>query len=177
MPALFGLIHEVLRPMQLKTVLDVGCGRVPQILIKNATRHLCVDPYQPSLDSLGGLFETRCADALTILNEIQHNEFEAIVMLDVIEHMPKEMGREVIMLACRKAARVVVIFTPLGFVHQDKDDYHHEGEWHPGLRHLCGWTPDEFEGAWLFAKGAHVQGREVPIPCFFALALKAGPPC
>lgn len=162
--------------MRLKTVLDIGCGRTPQILVEMPERHLCVDPYQPSLDSLGGRYETRCADALTILNAVQPGEFEAIMLLDVIEHMPKEMGRQVIMLAAQKAARVVVLFTPLGFVHQDEDDYHHEGHWHEGLRHVCGWTPDEFEGAWLFAKGAHLKGRAVPIPCFFALALKSPTP-
>ena len=127
-------------------VLDVGAGIRPQQLI-NAVRHICVEPHKEYADYLRSegydVFESTALDALSKIDEL-----DTVVMLDVIEHMVKQDGEEVIQL-CQEKAKQIVIFTPLGFCKQeyqdgDKDAWGMNGtEWQT---HRSGWMPKEFKG-------------------------------
>lgn len=129
-------------------VLDVGAGIRPQQLI-NAVRHICVEPHKEYADYLRGegydVLESTALDALSKIDEL-----DTVVMLDVIEHMPKDEGIDVIEL-CKQKAKQIVIFTPLGFCKQeykdgDKDAWGMNGtEWQT---HRSGWMPEEFDG-WI----------------------------
>ena len=65
-------------------------------------------------------------------------------MLDVLEHMHKNEGIEVIELAKKKAIKQIVIFTPKGFVQQTVDSWNMGGEY--WQTHRSGWLPGEFPG-------------------------------
>lgn len=172
-PDLFILVRQLLRPMELRTLLDLGSSNRPasaDLLLPGTTRHVCVDPCQEALAGLPARYETWNMTARVALGQTPKGEFDAILLLDVIEHMEKEEGQDVIELALDREPKVIVVFTPLGFVPQEP----HEpgGEWQ---RHRSGWTPDDFRGRWLFIHGAHWQGlepqcgRSDPVRCFFAL--------
>lgn len=127
-------------------VLDVGAGIRPQDLIK-AKRHLCVEPHGEYVEWLKeNGYEVLQSSALEALSKVPN--LDTVIMLDVIEHMDKSEGMEVIRL-CQEKAKQVVIFTPLGFCKQeyqegDKDAWGMNGtEWQT---HRSGWEPSEFRG-------------------------------
>jgi len=126
---------------------DIGPGIRPQTL-RRYSRHYCVEPcpeYADWLDARG--WQTFRLTALEHLR-IGGQYVDALFLLDVIEHMEREEGEEVLRLA-QKAAGQVIVFTPLGFYPQT----YTEGEpdaW--GLNggiwqtHRSGWTPEDFPG-------------------------------
>lgn len=177
-PELFDLAGVVLFKMRLEHVLDIGSSNRPQKLIPFPLRHVCVDPCQEALDLLPpGRFERWNMTAAEALARARTREFDAIVMLDVIEHMEKDDGIAVIEAAIALEPRVIVVFTPLGFVPQEAHGL--GGEW---LRHRSGWTPEDFRGRWVFIHGVHqfgldpLNGRTDPVPCFFAIGVAPPPP-
>lgn len=139
-------------------VLDVGAGIRPQELIK-ADRHLCVEPHGEYVEWLqANGYEVLQSTALDALRKAE--SLDTVVMLDVIEHMAKNDGQEVIRL-CLDKARQVVIFTPLGFCEQSysegqKDAWNMNGtEWQT---HRSGWEPSEFTG-WTVHADPHFHGE------------------
>ena len=142
-----GLIqHDLPRPdglIECKTVLDIGAGIRPMPWYA-PRRHICVEPYGPYADRL----ETAGYEVIrqTAKEALQvEREGHAVYLLDVIEHMEKADGLEVIDLALR-GARQVVVFTPYGFMQQDHDVWGLDG--HHWQTHRSGWLPEEFPGWW-----------------------------
>lgn len=127
-------------------LLDIGAGIRPYTQIE-CKRHICVEPHKEYADILmrSGyeVLNLTALDALTTLTG-----FDTVLLLDVIEHMDKEEGKEVIRLAKEKA-RQVAVFTPLGFMKQsfeegEKDPWGYSGmHWQT---HRSGWMPGEFKG-------------------------------
>ena len=127
-------------------VLDVGAGIRPQTFIK-AKRHECVEPHREYADWLRDngycVWESTAIDVLP-----QMHELDTVVMLDVIEHMEKDEGLEVIRL-CKEKAKQVIIFTPLGFCKQSYEDGEKDAWGMNGMKwqtHRSGWKPSEFQG-------------------------------
>lgn len=147
-----GLIH-------CDTVLDLGAGirpmqwYVPQV-------HTCVDPYEPYCRAL------RQTERLTVIHATAREALdagaraEAVYLLDVIEHMEKADGLELIPLLQAAASRQVVIYTPMGFKPQSRDNWGFGG--HSWQTHRSGWLPREFEGWRIFTfiphQGAAPEG-------------------
>jgi predicted SAM-dependent methyltransferase len=79
--------------------------------------------------------------------------FDLVIALDIIEHITKEEGIE-LMRQCEEIARKgVCIETPKGYVPQNMDIQGHGGdEWQT---HRSGWEPEEFE-----SRGYKVVQRE-----------------
>jgi len=144
-----GLIkHTLRRPdglLECQSVLDIGAGIRPMSWYV-PENHTCVEPhptYVKRLKQAG--FNVWLNDALDCLKIMPVHEdamFEAIYLLDVIEHMEKDEGVEVVSLAVEKAKKQVVIFTPLGFMQQDDDGWGLDGEY--WQKHRSGWLPEEF---------------------------------
>src|ERR1700739_3278498 len=100
-----------------ETCLDVGAGIHPQ-QIATFREHFCVEPYKRYFDWLVAEgFDTIARDALDALREYSA---DVVFLLDVIEHMDKDVGMDVLDAAVA-AAPVVVVFTPLGFMPQEGD--------------------------------------------------------
>lgn len=139
-------------------VLDVGAGIRPQTLMK-AKIHACIEPHDEYAKWLKDngyyVLESTALDVLPKMHEL-----DTVIMLDVIEHMTKEEGLEVIRL-CREKAKQIVIFTPLGFCKQayedgDKDAWGMNGtKWQT---HRSGWEPSEFAG-WTIHADAGFHGE------------------
>ncbi len=145
-PVQYLLLRELMR---CDSVLDLGCGR-----------HSMVPIIPSSIDTTGvELFEPHYQEAVQkgrhkkyIRSDIRAVEFpdksfDAVVMLDVLEHLTKEEGEALLKKMSQWARKKVVIFTPNGFLHQDEYDSN------PYMEHKSGWTADEFA-----EKGFRVYG-------------------
>ncbi|KKL18975.1 hypothetical protein LCGC14_2470120 [marine sediment metagenome] len=113
-------------------VLDVGAGIRPMQWYE-PDLHLCLDPYQPYCDVLDKAgYMTTCMTALEGLQQLWryggHPAIGAIYLLDVLEHMPKELGKQVLTIAKKLAQVQVVIYTPYGFKEQTKDVWEMGGD-------------------------------------------------
>lgn len=138
------LAHTLERPgglLECDSVLDLGAGIRPfQWYTPN--RHICVEasPLYCGILRAHGLevVQARAEDALRTMTA------EGVIMLDVIEHMEREVGEAVIPLLMRAATRQAVVYTPFGFMPQDHDTW---GLGEDELqRHRSAWTPDDFPG-------------------------------
>jgi hypothetical protein len=145
--------HELPRPkglIEVDVVLDLGCGIRP-IDWYEPERHICVDAHRPYLERLaasGEKYECMQANALDALRSLKPGSIGAIYCLDMIEHLTREDGQELVRLMLMAQPRQIVIFTPDGFLEQDGPD-----PWGLGgdtwQKHRSGWTPGDFpEPAW-----------------------------
>ncbi len=133
-----GLIH-------CDDVVDIGAGLRPMQWYTPKS-HLCVDafvPYRDKLEEAGYSCWLGTAKAY-LSTGVKH---EAIYLLDVIEHMEKEEGQEVVKLALKAATVQIVVFTPKGFMEQNEDAWGYGG--HYWQTHRSGWTKDDFPD-WRF---------------------------
>ena len=140
---LFTLVNELRRSLEgCRTVLEVGCGVDSPMQFLRSELHLeGLDIHQPALDACltkGFVKKGHLGSALDLADRFSPNSFDAVVALDLIEHVAKEDGHKVLTMAEQVARRRVVVFTPNGFVPQSGDE-------NPWMEHKCGWEASEFE--------------------------------
>ena len=134
-----------------RSALDLGCGG------GSPTRHLGIpyvagmDGHAPSLDEaranrthqeyhLGDVREIGCL--------FSPAQFEACIALDLIEHLSKEEGKQLLRDMERVASRRVIVFTPNGFLPQ-------QGAGDDLQEHLSGWDPAEMRALGYRVLGMH----------------------
>lgn len=135
------------------TCADIGPGLRPQRML-DCPVHVLVEPFRPYADRLVSTYPGKVvinSFATPYLNGMLDKSIDTVFLLDVIEHIEKEEGRELLRQACRVARVQVVLFTPLGFM--PHEGHESENDWGDGIenkstqRHLSGWVPEEFQGA------------------------------
>lgn len=138
--------------------LDVGPGIMPMNFFRPKL-HMLLEPCPSYADILRqrhaddkGVLILQAA-VLDILPAMADKSVDSIILLDVLEHMSKEEGREVLRHAERLARRQIVIFAPLGFMAQHvpenvKDGFGLDG--HDLQEHRSGWLPEDFDPLWKF---------------------------
>lgn len=144
------------RIVSTETVMDVGCGLSPMTYFKPKL-HILVEPWHEYSDILASQNAHNKSVliirqwALEALKSFADNSVDSIFLIDVIEHMEKDVGFEVLKECERVARNQVIIFTPLGFMPQE---IHDKDAW--GLsggsvqEHKSGWLPEDFCGNWEF---------------------------
>lgn len=173
---------EALRPAH--TVLDIGPGIRPQTLVE-CRHHVCVEPFDQyvriMLAENPGLVVLGCTWA-EMLDLLPPASVDTVVLMDVIEHLPKDEGRALLSATVLAARSQVVVQTPLGFMAQgadeSKDAWDLDGiDWQV---HRSGWTPDDFPGWSIIScdefhtTDAYGRALETPHGAFFAI-LDKGP--
>jgi hypothetical protein len=131
--------------LNCNSVLDMGCGNDSPI--KKLSRNFYsvgFDGFKPSImeSKKKGIHNEY------VLGDLAHpcfqpRSFDAVIALDVIEHITKLSGYNLLMNMERTAIIKTVIFTPSGFLPQD------ECEGNEYQRHVSGWTPKELKN-WGF---------------------------
>ena len=122
------------------TILDIGCGDSSPLQYVYDSKIIGVEGYEPSYKKALAL---RTHDKLHYLkvsdlkSSFKEGEFDACAALDIIEHLPKEQGWELIEAMERIARKKVLIATPNGFLPQMSRDGNLQ-------EHVSGWTRDEF---------------------------------
>lgn len=145
--------------LRTNVLVDIGCGIRPEVFFEPSV-HICIEPFKQYRDIIKPYFPNRSntlfikTDALDGLKNFDDDSVDSVFMFDLIEHLTKEDGLDLIKEADRVARKQIVIFTPLGFspmFYQNKDD---KDAW--GLdgidvqEHKSGWTPDDFDKTWDF---------------------------
>jgi SAM-dependent methyltransferase len=123
-----------------ETVLDVGCG-TESILERLPRRgHTTgLDGHLPAIEHsrARGIHDDYVhADAARL--ELADDTYDAVIAFDLIEHLTKPDGLQLLADAERIARRVVVVFTPNGAVEQDEYDGN------PLQAHRSAWSPADF---------------------------------
>ena len=151
--ALYDCARALVKPAC--SVLDIGCGLRPQSIIPAPNVLVCVEAHAEYVAELRRRFagtttliiHDRVPECLAVLPD---RCVDTIFMLDVIEHLEREAGRNTLSECERIARRQVVVFTPLGFMPQDEtgetDGWGLHG--HFWQTHRSGWTPDDFGERW-----------------------------
>jgi SAM-dependent methyltransferase len=130
-----------------RTVLDVGCGSYS--IMRYLTRGRSVtglDRHEPSLKANRNLY-AHVVEADILDCPFRERSFDAVVSLDVIEHLAKEDGERMLATMEMLARTSVVVYTPNGFLPQPASPDN------PWQEHRSGWTPAEFR-----ARGYRVFG-------------------
>ena len=78
-------------------------------------------------------------DVTNIEKHFKEKEFDAIFALDLIEHLEKEKGEELIKKLIKISGRLIVIYTPNGFLYQKGTENN------PYQEHRSGWHVSDFK--------------------------------
>lgn len=126
-----------------KTLLDVGCGtNSPVQSFNKRIRCVGVDAFQPSIETSKSKKihdEYHLLNVMDINKQFASEKFDVVTALDLIEHLTKEDGFQLMDKMEAIAKHKIIIYTPNGFVPQG------DREKNPWQVHLSGWTPKEFE--------------------------------
>lgn len=132
-----------------ETVLDLGCGpESPVSRCMNIKHSVGVEAFAP-------YFERAKANHThnELLNEkiqnlkFEPNAFDAVVMIEVIEHLADADAEDVLRLAEMWARKKVIVTSPNGFVAQKAVDDN------PLQAHLSGWDLDRMKSRGFRSKG------------------------
>lgn len=154
---------------RVESLLDIGAGIRPQTMV-SSPKHVCVEPHFEYVEALKEAGYEVIPETWRALEAMPDGCFDAVLALDIIEHLPKDEGFELIAEAERVASKFVLFFTPLGFVSQ-----HCEGTDSWGLHgcewqeHRSGWMPEDFPGYEFDYIDNDVTGQR---EAFFALTVK-----
>jgi FtsZ-binding cell division protein ZapB len=152
------LIPNVIKQLNdADIVLDIGCGIMPQPYITPKV-HLCCEPFDQYIKVLQKriceetdknyiLLKLTWEDVIKIFPP---QSVDTIFLVDVVEHVEKEKGLQLLRETEKIAGKQIVIFTPLGFMAQEhldgKDAWNmNGGAWQ---EHKSGWLPEDFDNNW-----------------------------
>lgn len=125
-----------------RSLLDIGCGIASPLsrLERKPERTVGVDGFMPSIEESrrkGIHNDYVCCDILDVGSKFPAGSFECVMALDVIEHLSKEKGLDLLRQMEQLSCRRVIIFTPNGFLAQAEHSNN------PMQVHLSGWSVKE----------------------------------
>ena len=159
--------------IETDVVADVGCGILPMSYFRPKL-HFMIEPWYEYVDILTYRYSgdksvvILKSGALETLTAFAQNSVDSIFLIDVIEHLDKEDGIEVLKECERVARKQIVIFTPLGFMPQSVQS---------GTKDAWGLSgTDDFDSAWSFyickefhKKDYKDEPLDQPYGAFFAI--------
>jgi SAM-dependent methyltransferase len=138
----YGILSGVIHKKAL-TILDIGCGRGESSAIlncRNNYRMVGLDGFKPYLDECEkkGVYQSLL---LADVNQLpfKKKSVDIIVCLQVIEHLPKQKGLELLRYMEEIGREQIIISTPVGMNPQDEYDGN------PLQEHNSFWLPNEFK--------------------------------
>lgn len=126
-----------------KSVLDVGCGsNSPLVKVPKHFYSVGVDIHKPSIAASRKRKihdDYRVGDVLDIGKIFSPKSFDAVLALDLIEHLPQKEGYQLIRQMVKLARQKAILLTPHGFIPQ------HPYDGNPFQKHLSGWSIKDFQ--------------------------------
>lgn len=146
-PTLISCLREELRDCE--TVLDLGCGPNSPIKHCKGVRYsVGVEVFKPYLlESKKRKIHSKYLNKKIENLSFPDNSFDAVVMIEVLEHLPEETGLAVLEKAEKWARKKVIVSSPNGFVNQkavDGNKYQ---------KHLSGWSLQRMRGLGYESRG------------------------
>lgn len=139
-PALEGLFHTLVCCLKkelkdCESVLDLGCGpSSPLQYCQNIKYSVGVEPFKPYLNvSKKKKIHTKYLNKKIDELDFPEKSFDAVIVIEVLEHLTKSEGEILIKNVERWAKKKVIITTPNGFISQKEVDNN------PLQKHLSGW--------------------------------------
>ena len=124
----------------MENVLDLGCGsNSPLAKVKKTFHSVGVDIFEPAIKKSRKLKihdEYKISSVLEADKKLKASSFDAVIALDLIEHLNKADGVKLIKMMSKLAKKKVIIFTPNGYYNQDPY------EDNPYQVHRSGWGVD-----------------------------------
>jgi len=131
------------------TVLDIGCGSSSPLQYCSGIKYsVGIEPFreyilQSKVKKIHSKYINKKIEDLDFKND----SFDAVIMIEVLEHLPKKAAKRILVKAERWAKKKIIITTPNGFVEQQSLDNN------PMQKHLSGWNSDE-----MLTRGYNVKG-------------------
>jgi ubiquinone/menaquinone biosynthesis C-methylase UbiE len=130
------------------SVLDLGCGPFSPLRHCSVRYALGVDAFLPYLEKS----KYRKIHTNYIMADISSlvfppNSFDAVIMIEVLEHLTKEEGKKLLVDVERWAKKKIIVSSPNGFIPQkeiDQNSYQ---------AHRSGWSVDEMRMLGYQARG------------------------
>ena len=121
--------------------MDLGCGRKSPILCSPSVRWgVGVDLFDPFLrESKERRIHSNYIKADVRYLPLKEKSFDAAFALDLLEHLSKDEGSDLMKRMEELARKKVVIFTPNGYLPQTTEDGN------PLQKHKSGWVCEELE--------------------------------
>jgi ubiquinone/menaquinone biosynthesis C-methylase UbiE len=118
-----------------ETVLDLGCGpSSPLQFCKNIKYSVGVEIFDQYLkQSKAKKIHKKYLKKNILELDFGKNSFDAVIMIEVLEHLPASLGRKIIKKAEKWAKKKIIITSPNGFINQKAVDNN------PWQKHLSGW--------------------------------------
>lgn len=127
----------------MDSVLDLGCGSCsPLAKVKKNFYSQGLDSHGPSIEKSRRAKihdKYKKSDVRKVDKFYQPKSFDAVLALDLIEHLTKKEALDLIDKMERIAKKKVILFTPQGFLKQDAS-----GE-NPSQVHQSGWSIKELK--------------------------------
>lgn len=151
----YGYVEEELK--DCTTVLDVGCGKdSPVQYFKSKKELVGIEAHEQAIKEAKRKKihkEYYKRNVMDIDKLFAKNSFDAVIALDLIEHLSKKDGKKLINKMEDIAKKKVIVFTPNGFLPQAP----YEGN--PFQEHLSGWTVEEMKKRGYKVKGVNGYKR------------------
>ncbi len=130
------LVNELQKELSdCETVLDLGCGPASPIeYCKNIKRSVGVEAFEPYLQKAKekGIHTEYLNKKIEDL-DFPENNFDAVLMIEVLEHLSEEEGVKVLEKINKWAKKKIIVSSPNGFIKQKEVDGN------PLQKHLSGW--------------------------------------
>jgi ubiquinone/menaquinone biosynthesis C-methylase UbiE len=121
-----------------ETALDLGCGPNSPLEGTALSYTVGVDIFEPYLEECRRQkIHSNYIRADVREIEFKDGSFDAVLMLEVLEHCTKEEGQRLLDRCSRWARKKVIITTPNGYLPQDEYDNN------PFQEHISGWSVEE----------------------------------
>jgi predicted TPR repeat methyltransferase len=146
-------VHQILigaglwpfRDGEINTVLDVACGLSLKSKYLKPKMILGVDIYEPYLKAIESdvPYAVIKYDVTQIGDICLANSFDVVYAIDILEHLSKDQGIELIKQCKMIAQKAVVVESPNGYVPQDIDIQGFNADEYQ--THRSGWSVDELK--------------------------------
>lgn len=132
-----------------ETVLDLGCGADSPIKhCKNIKYSVGVEAFLSNLEkSKQQKIHTEYVHKKIAEVTFREKSFDAVILIEVLEHLPKEVGYEILKKMEKLAKKKIILTTPNGFVAQNEID---GNQWE---KHISGWNYEEIKALGFAIKG------------------------
>ncbi len=122
-----------------QSVLNLGCGPAsPLQHCRNVTYSVGVEAFKPYLmRSKKKKIHTKYMNRKIEELDFPAKSFDAVIMIEVLEHLPEDVGYMILKKAEKWAKKKVIVSSPNGFVNQKELDDN------PLQKHLSGWDYDK----------------------------------